>query len=464
MRFRHFGVVAVAAVTAAFVAASAQAASFRPAASGLTFTPLTAQEVQQAPTCQRGLLCYTPQMIQQAYDVPTGPTAPTGAGETIVVVVAYGSPFLAADVDNFDQVFGLPDANLGELDQQTVYAPVGSNAFQTWALETSLDVEWAHAIAPGARIVVAVAANDDTSNLAEMTREAIQAYPDAIVVNSFGGDESGLASDPDAENVMDKAFASLALHGGTAVAASGDLGATNNTIFTGVQPTPMASYPASSPLVLAVGGTEGNAYPGGLWNNGQYGGEQVWNEVFLDTGQIGASGGAPSTVYPLPIWQRGVAAARGGRAVPDVAWNAAANGGVIISFGGQFGAIGGTSAAAPQWAGVLALANELRAKADRSQVGLVTPVLYFLGRDKATYRQDFHDITVGNNVFADALGSGLPGFSAGAGYDYATGLGTPDVSHLLASLAATEPSFSRFGDLLTSHGHGHGHVTFHPGR
>jgi subtilase family serine protease len=456
---RHLA-VAVAAALAAFAAGAAHAAPFRPASGGALFTPLTKHDIQQAPTCQNGFLCYSPQMIEDAYDFPNGHSAPTGAGQTVVVVVAYGSPFLQLDVANFDDQFGIAPATIEELDQQTVYAPVGSGDLLSWGLETSLDVEWVHALAPSARIVVAVAANDDTSNLAETVREAAAAHPDAIVVQSFGGDESGDASDPAAMTVMDAAFASLAQHGGTAVAASGDFGATNFTPFVGA-PVPMPSYPAASPLVLAVGGTEGNPYPGGLWQHGRYGGEQVWNEVLAD-GSAGASGGAPSSVYPLPSWQRGITGSHT-RAVPDVAWNAAANGGVIISFGGRFGAIGGTSAAAPQWAAVLALANDVRAQRRRAQVGLVAPVLYLLARDRSTYRHDFHDITVGNNSFFGA-DSGLPGFQAGPGYDYPTGLGTPDVARLLNDLSANDSSFARFGDLLTSHGHGKGHVTFRPGR
>ena len=465
MRLKHFGVVALVAVAAALLAATAQAAPFRPAASGLPFIPLTKHDIDQAPACFNTTLCYTPQMIQAAYDFPNGRNAPTGAGETIVVVVAYGSPFLELDVQQFDAQFNLPAASIVDFPQQNVIVP-GTEDDQTvfsWMLETTADVEQAHAMAPGARIVVATAANGSTTNLAEMTREVAQTYPDAVVVESFGGDESGALSDPDAMNVMDHAFAQLALHGGSVAVASGDLGATNNTVFSPDGPSLMPSYPASSPLVLAVGGTEGNPYPGGLLNhNNQYGGEQVWNEV-LDDGSAGASGGGASTVYSLPLWQRGVAPSRG-RAVPDVAWNAAANGGAIISFGGQFGSLGGTSAAAPQWAGVLALANELRAKSHRSQVGLVTPVLYLLARNKSTYRQDFHDITVGNNALASAVGSGLPGYDAGVGYDYATGLGTPDVARLLKDLTGNEPWFARFGDLLTSHGHGRGHGSFHPGR
>src|SRR5579884_4278709 len=112
--------MALAGVTAAFTAAGASAATYAPAAQGLPYIPLTKTDVSQAPTCQNGELCYTPQMIQQAYDFPPGRDAPTGAGQTIVVVDAYGSPFLGADVAAFDAQFGLADPNLVELDQQNV--------------------------------------------------------------------------------------------------------------------------------------------------------------------------------------------------------------------------------------------------------------------------------------------------------------------------------------------------------
>jgi subtilase family serine protease len=401
-------------------------------------------------------------MIRDAYDFPNGRGGATGAGQTIVVVNAYGSPFLGADVAAFDAQFGLAPPNFVEYDQQNVLAPVGSNDFLTWALETSLDVEYAHAMAPDAKIVLAVAANDDTSNLVQVEREVLAQYPTAILAQSFGGDETGPASDPDAMAALDQLFATQVAHGGTVIASSGDLGATNFTPFIpGGTPAIMASYPASSPLALAVGGTEGNPYPGGLWNHGRYGGEQVWNEV-LPSGQAGASGGAPSRIYPKPIWQYGVTPSTT-RAEPDVAYNAAANGGVIIAFHGTFGVIGGTSAGAPQWAAIIALANELRAKARRGPVGLVAPLLYLLARDRSTYRQDFHDITTGSNIF---LGpdSGLPGFYAGPGYDYPTGLGTPDVARLIKDLAGRGSFFLRLDDLLTSHGHGKGHVQFGPGR
>jgi subtilase family serine protease len=461
MRSRYLAVVVLAAAAAALAAGAAHATPFQPASDDVLFTPLSRHDVQQAPTCQNGLLCYTPQMIQQAYDFPKGRSAPTGAGETVVVVTAYGSPFLEADVALFNGQFGLPPATIVPFPQQTVLAPDGSGDVGHWALETTLDVEAVHATAPGARIVLAVAANDDTSNVAEVEREVSAAYPDAIIVQSFGIDEAGPISDPDAMTVMDKVFASQALHGGSVVAAAGDYGATGLAPFYGFEPVPVAGYPASSPLVLSVGGTQGNPYPGGLWNRGRYGREQVWNEVFSD-GSAGAGGGGPSVVYPKPLWQLGIVAGSG-RATPDVAYDAASNGGIIICFQGTFGVIGGTSASAPQWAGILALANELRARAHRPQVGLVTPLLYLLARDRSTYKQDFHDITVGTNSIFGA-DSGVPGFAAGPGYDYPTGLGTPDVARLLDDLAGRDALFNRLGDLLTSHGHRHGRVSFRPGR
>lgn len=459
------GIIGAAlAAAAAALATTAGAATFRPAVQNLPYTQLTPAQVQQAPTCQFGRLCYTPQMIRDAYDFPNGRGGATGAGQTVVVVDAYGSPFLAADVAAFDQQFGLPPVDLTVVQQQTVLAPPpdGDSPFN-WALETSLDVEWVHALAPGARIVLAVAANGDSSNLVQVEREVLAQYPSAIVTQSFGTDEAGANADPDAMTALDALYLSQVLHGGTVVTSSGDYGATNGTPFGPGPVTPMAGYPASSPFVLAVGGTEGNPYPGGLWNNGRYGGEQVWNEV-LQTPQgtqFGASGGAPSTVYPAPPWQLGLTGTTM-RAEPDVAYDAAANGGVIIAFQGTFGVIGGTSVGSPSWAAIVALANELRGRQGLPPLGLATPQLYTLARDRNTYRQDFHDITTGSNDLGNGQ-FGLPGFSAGPGYDFPTGLGTPDVARLIKDLAGRGALRLRLEDLLRSHGHGRGHGAFSPG-
>jgi subtilase family serine protease len=139
------------------------------------------------------------------------------------------------------------------------------------------------------------------------------------------------------------------------------------------------------------------------------------------------------------------------RAVPDVSYNAAFNGGVIVVLGGRHGVVGGTSAGAPQWAAIIALANDLRGK--RGPLGAATPQLWALASDKNDYRQDFHDITTGSNALF-GLGPPFPGFLAGPGYDYATGLGTPDVSSLLKDLSRPDASFFHLENLDQSHGGG----------
>ena len=157
------------------------------------------------------------------------------------------------------------------------------------------------------------------------------------------------------------------------------------------------------------------------------------------------------------------------RAEPDVSYNAAFNGGVIVVLTNpqgvtQHGVVGGTSAGAPQWAAIVALANEVRGLRGIGPLGIATAQLWTLARDKNAYRQDFHDIIVGNNTLLGS-GSGLPGFDAGPGYDYATGLGTPDVSRLLKDLSGHDAQGFSLDGLLTSHGGGkHGkHVRFGAG-
>jgi kumamolisin len=133
------------------------------------------------------------------------------------------------------------------------------------------------------------------------------------------------------------------------------------------------------------------------------------------------------------------------RATPDVAYNAALNGGVVIVIFGLHTLMGGTSAGTPQWAAIVALGNELRGKQGRLPLGIATPQLYTLARDRSDYRQDFHDITVGNNaLFGDP--TKIPGFTAGPGYDFATGLGTPNVSRLLKDLAGRDGGRYRLSD------------------
>lgn len=491
-RLRFVLFVLVLALAGASVAS---AATVHPLLHSSPFQPLHQLNPGEASTvCLNGLECYVPQEIQAAYDYPQGPGAPTGAGQTILVVTSYGAPFVANDLQIFDAGLGLPDPPHFRVETQSV--PVssdGSGATYTWQVETDLDVQWAHAMAPGANIVVAVANTDDPANVAEVLREVLPKYPGAIVTQSFGADETGPAGDPTLPNTFSPLYLAALSRGGTVLASAGDFGASNGTeieqaLGAPLTPSAMASYPASDPLVLAVGGTEGNPYPGGLLTpTGTYGGEQVWNESF--PGAAGATGGAPSQLFDAPPWQRSLHTKQ--RLEPDVSYNASNQDGYLVilscrpdrsnpsvlaagcvdssNFG--FVSVGGTSAGTPQWAGIIALGNELRARAHRGPLGFVSPTLYELAKDKRSYARDFHDITVGNNAL-DLTAIGFPaasqfGFTAAPGYDIPTGLGTPDVANLLSDLQQRD---SGFGDLLgvvlkrfKDDGRGHGrHHRFDP--
>lgn len=439
-------------------AATASAAPMRPMLDPSPFRPLAHfTPADAAVQCLNGPPCYIPQEIQAAYNYPAGPGAPTGAGQTIVVVTAYGAPFVANDLQIFDAGLGLPDPPHFRVEtQQLPVSSVGSGATYIWEVETDLDVQWAHAMAPAANIVVAVANTDDPSNVAEVLREVLPKYPGAIVTQSFGADETGPAGDPTLPNTFDPLYLLALLRGGTVLASSGDFGASNGTeLEDGVTPSAMAAYPASDPLVLAVGGTEGNPYPGGLLTpDGTYGGEQAWNEVVF--GAPGAGGGAPSQLFDAPPWQRSLHA--NGRLEPDVSYNASEVDGYLVILScrpsapgspvldpscvdsSKFGyvAVGGTSAGTPQWAAIIALANQLRAQSHRGPLGFVSPTLYDIAKDPTAYARDFHDITTGNNAL-NLMALGFPaasqfGFAAAPGYDLATGLGSPNVSNLLFDL------------------------------
>jgi len=448
LRSRHI-VVSLAVVSAALVgAAGASALSLRPSVAvlpALRISEASAQAAHSSPTCGP-FACYYPSFLKEAYDFPTGKDAPTGAGQTIVVVTAYGSPSIADDLAQFDQENGLPaPPSFTVLLQQAPAAGVPiPDAILGWMLETSLDVEYAHAMAPGANIVLAVAATDDARDFGQVMREVLPSYPGSIVTQSFGADESEIVADPAPANALQQIYSDHVSGNGTVLASAGDFGAG-------------ASFPASSPLVVSVGGTEGGRYPGGLWKNGHYGSEEVWNEPFLP----GATGGGPSAIFPAPLWQLGLTGTSQ-RATPDVAYNAAVNGGVVIVIGHFHTLMGGTSAATPQWAAIVALANELRGRQGRLPLGQATPQLYAIGRSRGDYQPDFHDIVSGNN----ALGGDptqMPGFSAGPGFDFTTGLGTPDVSKLVADLARSDGGHAGVGDRVATGGGKTKHVRLSPG-
>ncbi|WP_157622899.1 S53 family peptidase [Terrabacter sp. Root181] len=375
-----------------------------------------------------GLACYTPALIRKAYDIPDGWT---GKGQRIVVVDAYGSPTVRQDLDVFSQTFGLPGADLN------VYYPGGQPQTSTahqgqplgWAGETSLDVQWAHAIAPDATINLVVAPNNYGNALNVAVRYAVDHDLGDVLSMSYGADEAAIKGKGNNLQLQQSHanFAAAAAKGISLFASSGDDGASNGG------PALAAGYPASDPLVTAVGGT--NLFAS---DSGDYQGETVWGDEAscavhqpfgCTLGPIGATGGAPSTIFRAPAYQAGVSG-NPMRTTSDVCYDASVYTSVFVYEGfnanpddNGFYFYGGTSSGSPQWAAIGALADQQAGH----RLGALNPALYTIGTG-ATHALAFHDVTSGNNAWHG------PGLDAKAGYDDPTGLGSPDVSNLVGQL------------------------------
>jgi len=351
--------------------------------------------------------------MHTAYNIPTGLD---GTGETIVIVDAYGSPTVRQDLQVFDHTFGLPDPVLNIIypGGKPVYNPRQSHSESSWAAETSLDVQWAHAIAPGATIDLVIAANNGGNVLNNAVAYAISHHLGSVMSLSWGAPEGAIRGRGNNTQVMQahQNFQAAKAASITVFASSGDNGASNGYSFAN------ALYPASDPLVTAVGGT--NLF---MDDSGAYQSEDVWNDsdpslcpFGCTAGIFGATGGSPSLIFP-------------GRSTSDVGYNASVYTGVLVYLGflggnnNGFYFFGGTSEGSPQWAAITTLADEAAGHA----LGYLNPSLYAIGSGNA-YSTDFHDITVGQNAFFG------PGFSAGTGYDYPTGLGSPNVANLISTL------------------------------
>ena len=417
------------------------------------------------------IVCYTPKFIKKAYEFPS---TLDGSGQTIVIVDAFGSPTIASDLAIFDASFGLPNppsftifcGNSPTPFDISTCPTVNLNANNLhhdqagWAVETSLDVEYAHAMAPGANIVLDVASTSFGNAINSAETAAIAAFPGAIFSQSFGIPEALLNGNAGQVNQAETNYANGVAVGDTFFASAGDFGATQGTLSTS-----QASYPASSPENTGVTGTQGSPYnatgtlqpcptstpfsctsglsayhgpcvlgrtiPPNCIPDG-YGGEQVWNENF--DGVTAATGGAPSLLFGAPSYQTGLGlTARG----PDVDYNAAVDGGVLVVNTSVLGfsvlfIVGGTSAGSPQWAGIAALVNEARANASKGPIGGNLNTALYSIYHSARYASDFRDITVGN----DQLAGTTLGYSAGPGYDLVSGIGSPIVDQLIVDLTA----------------------------
>ena len=332
---------------------------------------------------------YTPAQIRHAYGFDQ--LSATGVGQKIAIVDAYGNQNIQSDLNTFCSQFGL---------KSTTVQVIGSNSGgrgNGWDLETSLDVQWAHVVAPDATIILSVAPTASNANLLAAVDAAV-AQGAKVVSMSWGGTEWSTESAYDSHfNVANVSF----------VASAGDSGELTTL--------PEVEWPAVSPYVVGVGGTSlyldanGNRIPGpsGL-------SETAWS----------SSGGGLSSYYGIPSWQQGWNLWANVRGVPDVSYVADPNTGLYVycstySRRGSWLQVGGTSAGAPQWAALIALANQGRASGVSGNNDIYSTTVD--GTPATINANNLLDISSGSN------GSDPDDISA-VGYDLVTGLGSP-VAH-----------------------------------
>jgi kumamolisin len=343
---------------------------------------------------------YTPPQIAHAYKWPA---KASGAGQTIGII-ELGGGYSQRDLTTYFKALGRPAPAI-----TTVSVDGGKNApSKTGGSdgEVMLDIEVAAAVAPGAKIVMYFTPNTDqgfTDAIATAVHDATN-KPSVISI-SWGGPEATWTKQ--AMTVLDAACQSAAALGISITVAAGDNGSTDGAKGNNVD------FPASSPHVLSCGGTKLDA------NGSKIVSEVVWNEL---AHKDGATGGGVSNFFALPTWQANAKVPKpsvhtGGRGVPDVAGCADPMTGYQVRYDGVPTVLGGTSAVAPLWAGLIAVANHQLG----SQVGFINPAIY-----AAKAASAFNDITVGNNG----------AFSAGPGWDACTGLGSPNATKLIPLLAA----------------------------
>jgi hypothetical protein len=352
-----------------------------------------------------------PHQVRTAYAFPDA-AAGTGTGQTIAIVDAYDDPdlldssdadFSSSDLARFDREYGLPDPpGFVKIDEQGGSTnlpgtdPAGAGTPGNWEEEEALDVEWTHAMAPGASIILVECNSSSSADLYQGAMTAASLPGVSVVSMSWG------AGEYNGETAFDGDFTTPAGHQGvTFVASAGDDGAPG-------------TYPAYSQNVVAVGGTSLT-----LLDGDAYGGETAWSD----------GGGGTSAMELEPAFQ-GASQGSGMRTIPDVAFDADPNTGVSVydSYNDTSGQdpwekIGGTSLGTPCWSAMIAIADQRRVAAGGTTLdgpSQTLPALYTLAAG------DFHDITVGGNGV----------FSAGPGYDETTGLGSPVAVAVVSDLSA----------------------------
>jgi kumamolisin len=353
---------------------------------------------------------FTPVQVAQLYDFPAGRN---GQGQTIGII-ELGGGYTQSDLDSYFSGLGIapaPGVSAISVDGGQ-NQPTGDSSGPD--AEVMLDIEVAGSVAPGSKIAVYFSPNTDSGFL-DAINQAVgdkQNNPSVISI-SWGGPESNWTAQ--SLQSYNSALQSAAAVGVTVCSAAGDGGSTDGETD-GLQ---HVDFPASSPYALACGGTHLNG------SGSTITGEAVWNDLPSN----GATGGGISATFPLPSWQATAKVPPSvnsgsfvGRGVPDVAGDADPATGYDVGVDGSSIVVGGTSAVAPLWAGLIACLNSQL----KTPVGYFNPTLY---QHTAVVAGTFHDITSGNN------GS----YSAGPGWDACTGWGSPNGAAILKALAANNP-------------------------
>lgn len=448
--------------------------------SGYAFQAYAFQAGSQAPPggARGHSRVFVPSSMEVSYNLPPlYAQGIEGQGETVAIVDSFGYPQVASDLETFSAGYGLPlmcgmpgvacqpgmpTFSVLQFGNHQVkpspaspnanpYGP-GQEASNSWALEVGLDTQWVHAIAPMANILLVVVPTAETlgvqgfPNMMKAEQYVVDHHLADVVTQSFGAAEDSFSSYAALENLR-HAFVSGTAQGITFMAASGDngsLGLTKAPVGKGgsVLPNPEVGWPASDPLVTGVGGTNlcTDAATGSLTANDAYGPAVCQDNAGQREVAWSGSGGGFSHVFAKPSYQDTLPAGStpigSMRGVPDVSWDASCQTYVWVYLSapgytpGYYG-VCGTSAASPQFAAMVALADQYGGK----DLGLINPTLYNLasGPNAGNY---FFDVTTGNNT---QTGSGVPGYAASTGWDPVTGLGSPNAANLVPALAAAGP-------------------------
>jgi len=445
--------------------------------------------------------CYGPKEFLKAYGIDQLHAAGiTGKGQVIILADSFGSPTAQQDLDHFSDTYGIARTKIQFIYPDGPYVnDLADDDKVGWAGETTLDLEWAHAIAPDATIVNIITNVSETVGLAGLpdlfkgVQMVTAQYPGAIISMSFGTGEPTFTPS-DIKDYLQGSFHDILKQAAkadiTVLASTGDSGTTNeDAAMANMIPYQNASYPASDPLITAVGGTaleigwkwtpQGTAddfwtcklFPNSSCVKDFMAAEVAVNNletVWKEDWAFAAGGGGLSSIFPGPRYQKNVTATaltamKGHRALPDISMNAAINGGVNIytsyvapkfdANGPTWQNTGGTSCASPEMAALVALSGQTASDVLGKKVGIgfLNPILYSLPDsdfndiisasigDRSQVSIDNDSIYYSADTFKkypkQAPPVAVPGYFTTAGYDMATGLGTPKAERLVLDIA-----------------------------